>query len=80
MGTVVNSQGNPTSSIVIATPSYMPSEQAAGRPVFSSDLYSLGMTVIYLLTGRQAQQLETDSQTGEIVWRQYASHLSPIIA
>ncbi|MEH2404686.1 protein kinase domain-containing protein [Nostoc sp.] len=80
MGTVVNSQGNPTSSIVIGTPGYMPSEQAAGRPVFSSDLYSLGMTVIYLLTGRQAQQLETDSQTGEIVWRQYASHLSPIIA
>jgi serine/threonine protein kinase, bacterial len=80
MGTVVNSQGNPTSSIVIGTPGYMPSEQAAGRPVYSSDLYSLGMTVIYLLTGKQAQQLETDSQTGEIVWRQYASHISPIMA
>ena len=80
MGTVVNSQGNPTSSIVIGTPGYMPSEQAAGRPVYSSDLYSLGMTVIYLLTGKQAQQLETDSQTGEIVWRQYANHVSPIMA
>ncbi|MDM9580857.1 MULTISPECIES: YARHG domain-containing protein [unclassified Nostoc] len=80
MGTVVNSQGNPTSSIVIGTPGYMPSEQAAGRPVYSSDLYSLGMTVIYLLTGKQAQQLETDSQTGEIIWRQYASHVSPIMA
>ncbi|MFN6563211.1 MAG: protein kinase domain-containing protein [Nostoc sp. ChiSLP01] len=80
MGTVVNSQGNPTSSIVIGTPGYMPSEQAAGRPVYSSDLYSLGMTVIYLLTGRVAQQLETDSQTGEIVWRQFASHISPIMA
>ncbi|MBD2513494.1 YARHG domain-containing protein [Nostoc sp. FACHB-973] len=80
MGTVVNSQGNPTSSIVIGTPGYMPSEQAAGRPVYSSDLYSLGMTVIYLLTGRVAQQLETDSQTGEIVWRQYASHISPMMA
>ncbi|MFN6513924.1 MAG: protein kinase domain-containing protein [Nostoc sp. CreGUA01] len=79
MGTVVNSQGNPTSSIVIGTPGYMPSEQAAGRPVYSSDLYSLGMTVIYLLTGKVAQQLETDSQTGEIVWRQYASHISPMI-
>jgi len=47
MGTVVNSQGNPTSSIVIGTPGYMPSEQAAGRPVYSSDLYSLGITAIY---------------------------------
>ncbi|MBD2438652.1 protein kinase domain-containing protein [Nostoc sp. FACHB-110] len=80
MGTVVNSQGNPTSSIVIGTPGYMPSEQAAGRPMYSSDLYSLGITAIYLLTGRQPQQLETDSQTGEIIWRQYASYVSPRIA
>uniref|UniRef100_UPI000BBC59FA protein kinase domain-containing protein n=2 Tax=Calothrix sp. NIES-2100 TaxID=1954172 RepID=UPI000BBC59FA len=80
MGTVVNSQGNPTSSIVIGTPGFMPSEQAAGRPVYSSDLYSLGMTVIYLLTGRQPQQIETDPQTAEIIWRQYASHLSPMMA
>jgi len=80
MGTVVNSQGLPTSSIVIGTPGYMPSEQAAGRPMYSSDLYSLGVTAIYLLTGRQPQQLETDSQTGETLWRQYASHISPRIA
>jgi len=80
MGTVVNSQGLPTSSIVIGTPGYMPSEQAAGRPVYSSDLYSIGMTVIYLLTGRQPQQIETDPQTADIMWRQYASHLSPMMA
>ncbi len=80
MGTVMNSQGNPTSSIVIGTPGYMPSEQAAGRPVYSSDLYSLGLTAIYLLTGKQPQQLESDSQTGEIVWRQYAIQVSPTLA
>jgi serine/threonine protein kinase, bacterial len=80
MGTVVNSQGNPTSSIVIGTPGYMPSEQAAGRPVYSSDLYSLGLTAIYLLTGKQPQELESDSQTGEIVWRQYARQINPILA
>jgi serine/threonine protein kinase, bacterial len=80
MGTVFNSQGNPTSSIVIGTPGYMPSEQAAGRPVYSSDLYSLGMTAIYLLTGRQPQELESDPRTGEIVWRQYALNVSPSLA
>lgn len=80
MATVLNSQGNPTSSIVIGTPGFMPSEQAAGRPVYSSDLYSLGLTVIYLLTGRQPQNLETDSQTGEIVWRHFASDMNPILA
>lgn len=76
MGTVVNSQGNPTSSIVIGTPGYMPSEQAAGRPVYSSDLHSLGITAIYLLTGKQPQELETDPRTGEIVWHKYARSVS----
>ncbi|AFY50322.1 serine/threonine protein kinase [Nostoc sp. PCC 7524] len=80
MGTVVNSQGNTTSSIVIGTPGYMPSEQAAGRAVYSSDLYSLGLTAIYLLTGMQPQQLDIDSQTGEIIWRNYVNNISPFIA
>ncbi|UKO97792.1 serine/threonine-protein kinase [Nostoc sp. UHCC 0870] len=80
MGTVVNSQGDPTSSIVIGTPGYMPSEQAAGRPMYSSDIYSLGMTAIYLLTGKQPQELETDPRSGEIIWRTYALSVSPTLA
>ncbi|MFN6518318.1 MAG: protein kinase domain-containing protein [Nostoc sp. CreGUA01] len=80
MGTVVNSQGFPTSSIVIGTPGFMPSEQAAGRPVYSSDLYSLGMTAIYLLTGKQPQELETDSRSGEIIWQRHALSISPTLA
>jgi len=80
MGTVVNSQGHATSSIVIGTPGFMPSEQAAGRPVYSSDLYSLGLTAIYLLTGKTPQELETDADTGEIIWRKYALGISPSLA
>ncbi len=77
MATVVNSQGSPTRSIIIGTPGYMPSEQAAGRAVYSSDLYSLGLTIIYLLTGKSPQQLETDSQTGEIIWESEVTNISP---
>lgn len=80
MSTVINSQGNSTRSIVVGTPGYMPSEQLAGRPVFSSDLYSLGLTAIYLLTGRQPQQLDSDPMTGEVLWRQYAPNVSPEFA
>ncbi|MBE9010527.1 serine/threonine protein kinase, partial [Pseudanabaenaceae cyanobacterium LEGE 13415] len=80
MGTVYNSRGNPTSSIVIGTPGYMPPEQAAGRPIPSSDLYSLGLTAIYLLTGRMPQTFDTDPQTGEILWQQSAPNLSPDFA
>ncbi|MFM2060998.1 MAG: hypothetical protein RLZZ507_668 [Cyanobacteriota bacterium] len=80
MTTMLNSQGSPTSSIVIGTPGFMSSEQAAGRPVYSSDLYSLGLTAIYLLTGKQPQTLETDPQTGEIIWRHFASAIPPHLA
>jgi serine/threonine-protein kinase len=48
--------------------------------VYSSDLYSLGLTAIYLLTGKMPEQLEADPRTGEIVWRQYALSISPSFA
>jgi serine/threonine-protein kinase len=80
MGTVLNSQGNPSKSIVIGTPGFMPSEQAVGRPVYGSDLYSLGLTGIYLLTGHLPQELDTDPQSGALVWRQYAPQVSPSLA
>jgi serine/threonine-protein kinase len=65
---------------VIGTPGYMPSEQAAGRPMYSSDIYSLGMTAIYLLTGKQPHELETDPRNGEIIWRTHALSVSPTLA
>ena len=80
MSTVLNSHGSTTSSIVIGTPGYMPPEQAAGRPVYSSDLYSLGFTALYLLTGNTPQQLETDPQTGDILWRSDAVSVSSSLA
>lgn len=80
MGTVVTASGNSSKSIVIGTPGFMPSEQTAGRPVFASDLYSLGLTAIYLLTGKIPQQLESDPATGEIMWRHHALSVSPSLA
>ena len=77
VGTEFNSHGQPITSKVIGTPGFMPVEQAAGRPVYSSDLYSLGLTMIYLLTGKTPLQLQTDSRTGNIMWHQYAMHVSP---
>ncbi len=80
MGTVVTLSGNRSHSIVIGTPGFMPSEQTAGRPVYSSDLYSLGLTAVYLLTGKFPQELQSDPQTGEILWRRYALSVSPTFA
>ncbi|MBD2683274.1 MULTISPECIES: serine/threonine-protein kinase [Nostoc] len=77
---VVTSPGYPTRSLVIGTPGYMPSEQAVGRPVYATDIYSLGLTAIYLLTGKHPQELLTDLQTGEILWQQHAPHVSAELA
>ncbi|MCC5634583.1 protein kinase [Nostoc sp. CHAB 5844] len=78
--TVVSKPGYPTQSLVIGTPEYMPSEQAIGRPVYATDIYSLGLTAIYLLTGKQPSGLSTNQQTGEILWQNDAPQVSPQLA
>ncbi|HEY9599928.1 MAG TPA: serine/threonine protein kinase, partial [Cyanophyceae cyanobacterium] len=77
MHTQVNVPGNLPQSMVIGTPGFMPAEQAAGRPTYASDLYSLGLTAVFLLTGKMPQDLQTDDRTGEFLWRQYAPHINP---
>lgn len=77
MGTVISSSGRSTQSIVIGTPGFMPPEQSAGRPVFSSDLYALGLTAIYLLTAKLPQELETNPLNGEILWHHKELGISP---
>lgn len=59
-------------TVTIGTPGYMPSEQCAGRPNYSSDIYALGMVAIKALTGYSPTDLPTDPATGEIVWRDKA--------
>lgn len=80
MGTALNAAGKSTSSIVIGTPGFMPQEQAVGRPVFASDLFSLGLTAISLLCGCAPNELTTDPLTGEMVWRDRAPMVSPTLA
>ena len=51
---------------------YIPPEQIAGRITFASDIYALGMTAIYCLTGTAPQKLSINNQTGEILWQEQA--------
>ena len=54
----------------IGTPGYAPPEQMAMRPVYASDLYAIGITCTYLLTGKSPKDFDYDPRTGEILWRQ----------
>jgi serine/threonine-protein kinase len=49
---------------------YISPEQERGKLVFASDLYSLGLTAIYLLTGKTPAQLPVDSRTRRLLWHQ----------
>jgi serine/threonine protein kinase len=44
---------------IVGTSGYMPLEQFSGKTTTASDLYSLGMTIIYLLTGNHPSELAT---------------------
>lgn len=56
----------------IGTPGYAPPEQMAMRPVYASDIYAIGVTCIFLLTGRSPKDLPYDPKTGELRWQEYA--------
>lgn len=57
-------------TVAIGTPGYMPSEQIAGSPQPSSDLYAVGMIAIQALTGLSPYEIPKDAQTGELLWQQ----------
>ncbi len=54
----------------IGSPEYVAPEQARGWAVFASDIYSLGVTCIHLLTGLSPFNLY-DIQQDRWVWRQF---------
>ena len=59
---------NPSATVAIGTPGYMPTEQGQGRPRHNSDLYSLGIIAIQALTGVAPMDLPEEAQTGELIW------------
>jgi serine/threonine protein kinase len=57
-----------SSSQSIGTPGFAPPEQLANRTVYASDIYALGTTCVYLLTGKEPSQFPTDPHTCELIW------------
>jgi serine/threonine protein kinase len=77
-GTALNRTGTS-----IGSPEYVAPEQIRGRAIFASDIYSLGVTCINLLTGRSPfDSYDTNNDTW--VWQKYlktpvSNHLTGII-
>lgn len=62
-------------SVAVGSHGYMPLEQLAGNPNFSSDLYALGLIAIEALTGIKPLDLPKNS-TNEFLWA-HKTQLSP---
>ncbi|BAZ48643.1 serine/threonine protein kinase [Nostoc sp. NIES-4103] len=65
----ITASGVLNSTIPIGSRGYTPTEQARGRPHFSSDIYALGITTIQALTGIDDPIHLSEDNNGEIVWR-----------
>ena len=76
---VIDAHGHPSSTIAICSPGYMPLEQSAGMPVFAGDIFSLGLTAIFSLTGKHPREM-LDLRTGKISWRGQAPEVSERLA
>ncbi len=64
-----NPENTTLTAFAVGTPGFAPPEQMAMRPVYASDVYSLGITCIYLLTGKSPKDLNYSQTTGELEWQ-----------
>jgi WD40 repeat protein len=64
---------NQSKNEIIGSPEYISPEQIQGKTVFASDLYSLGVTCIYLLTQIPPFEL-FDIANNTWVWRDYLTN------
>ncbi|MCU0571318.1 MAG: serine/threonine protein kinase [Oculatellaceae cyanobacterium Prado106] len=54
----------------VGTLGFAPAEQLALRPTYASDIFALGITCLYLLTGLSPMEFTSAGATGEVQWRQ----------
>ena len=58
-------------AFAVGTPGFAPPEQLAMRPVYASDVYALGVTCMYLMSGKAPKNMDCDPITGDINWFKY---------
>ena len=67
---LLDEEDNPNTVFAIGTPGFAPPEQLGLRPTFASDIYALGATCLYLMTGQSPKRFGRDPQTSAIEWRE----------
>ncbi|NJO43799.1 MAG: serine/threonine protein kinase [Cyanobacteria bacterium CRU_2_1] len=71
---------NDSTGTTIISAGYTPPEQIEGHAVPQSDFFALGRTFVCLFTRHDPLSLPKDPKTGQVIWRDRAPHLSPLLA
>jgi serine/threonine protein kinase len=77
---VASSRDAGPQTVVIGKEGYMAPEHLRGRPIPASDLYSLGVTAIELLSGLEPREMEHDFLNGTLSWRSHVPNITPDFA
>lgn len=72
--------GKDVTGMGIFSPGYTAPEQVTGRTVPQSDLYALGRTLVFLLTGEHPLDLDASDATGALLWQDDAPHVPKALA
>ncbi|MEN9217208.1 MAG: GAF domain-containing protein [Gloeomargarita sp. HHBFW_bins_162] len=67
-------------TIAVGTRGYAPSEQYAGRPRFSSDIYAVGIIAIQALTGLPPGEWQAQDGSGQLRWRKHCPDVAEDLA
>ncbi len=62
----------------VGTMGFAPPEQLALRATYSTDIYAVGVTCLFLLTGKSPAKLGADPATGELRWRNCVEVSQPL--
>ena len=63
-----DASAKPTTTQFVGTVGFAPPEQLASRPIYSSDIYAVGITCLYLLSGKPPLEFDYDFLTGDVRW------------
>lgn len=68
------------SQSLVGSAEYLAPEQVKRRGTYASDLYSLGVTALHLLTGASPWDLESDDNFGQWHWREFAQAQGTVLS
>ncbi len=67
---LLSDEDSPNTAFAIGTPGFAPPEQLGMHPTYASDIYALGATCLFLMTGQSPKRFSRDPRTGAINWRE----------